>query len=201
MDNQTPREVLAKFYTDNHLDPDGGQSSSSVKIELTPRFHFYFPNFDARRKAVIKHDIHHLLTGYSTTLTGESEISAWEIASGCKSYWAAFFIDTSGVMLGIPINFWGTLKAFARGRRTKNLYDDHISTEEALDMKISDLRRQLDLETYPRDTSPTFTDFVLFSGFALFGALYSLLSLVLLPIVALYTIYIWLKIPQTSRPQ
>ena len=76
MDDQTPREILSKFYADNRLEQDGGNSSSSVKIDLTPKFYFYFPNFDARRKAVVKHDIHHLLTGYETTVAGESEISA-----------------------------------------------------------------------------------------------------------------------------
>ena len=95
MNNTTPGEILTKFYTGNNLEPDGGQKSSRVKIELAAGFHFYIPNFNARRKALLKHDIHHLHTEYSTTLSGESEISAWEIASGCKKYWAAFFIDTS----------------------------------------------------------------------------------------------------------
>ena len=76
MEHQTPRELLDQFYTDNNFGDDGGQASSSVKIEITPKFAFYFPNFDARRKAVLKHDIHHLLTGYETSLSGESEISA-----------------------------------------------------------------------------------------------------------------------------
>ncbi|RTY94987.1 hypothetical protein [Flavobacterium sp. GT3R68] len=103
-------------------------------MELTPNFHFYFPSFNARRKAVIEHDIHHLLTGYETTISGESQISAWEIAAGCKRYWAAFLIDTSGLMLGIATNFSTVLSAFARGRQTKNLYHDTFSTDEALDL-------------------------------------------------------------------
>ena len=193
MNDQTPREVLNKFYADNNLDADGGQASSSVKIELTPKFHFYFPNFDARRKAVILHDIHHLITGYTTTLAGESEISAWEIASGCKKYWAAFLIDTSGLMIGIPFNFMGVLKAFARGRRTKNLYHDTISVEQALDMKISELQKHFYLDKYPQDTKPSFIDFMLFSAFAFFGFIYSMMSLVLLPYIVLYSIYVFCK--------
>ena len=189
MDDRTPREILSKFYTDNNLDQDGGQSSSSVKIELTTKLHFYFPNFNARRKAVIKHDIHHLLTTYKTTLAGESEISAWEIASGCKNYWAAFLINTSGVMLGISINFWGVLKAFSRGRRTKNLYHHQFSNDEALDMKISDLRRHFYLGKYTKDTKPTLIDFILFSLFALFGVIYSIILLPLFPYIIFYTIY------------
>jgi len=198
MDNQTPREILSKFYRDNNLDPDGGQGSSSVKIELTPKLHFYFPNFDSRRKAVIKHDIHHILTGYETTVKGESEISAWEIGSGCKNYWSAFFIDTSGTMLGIPTNFIGTLKAFSRGRRTKNLYDDKFSTEQALDMKISELQSHLLLGKHNKDSKPTFIDFLLFSAFALFGIVYSVILLPLLPFVIFYTLYIKLVTKNTT---
>jgi ubiquinone biosynthesis protein Coq4 len=193
MNDQTPGEVLSKFYAENNLDQDGGQSSSSVRIEVNSRLHFYFPNFDARRKAVIKHDIHHLLTGYSTNVSGESEISAWEIGSGCKKYWAAFLIDTSGVMMGIPFNLWNVIKAFSRGRRTRNLYNDSISTEKALDMKISKLREHLLLDKVLMDTKPNLADLVLFGAFTLFGALYSIVSLPLLPFVIIYSIYIRVK--------
>ncbi|MCD6020125.1 MAG: uncharacterized protein K0S53_3246 [Bacteroidetes bacterium] len=193
LNNQSPREILHQFYIDNNLDDDGGQKSSSVKVELTKKIHFYFPNFDARRKAVMKHDIHHLVTGYSTSLIGESEISAWEIASGCKSYWFAFFIDTSGFMMGLPINFIRVLKAFSRGRRTKNLYSDHISTDQAMDMKIGELKRVLELDIVGPGTKPTIIDFLLFSLFALFGLIYSLLMLPLFPFVLIYSIYIQLS--------
>jgi ubiquinone biosynthesis protein Coq4 len=192
MDDQTPREILTKFYSDNKLETDGGQSRSSVKIELTPKLHFYFPNFNARRKAVILHDIHHLLTGYATTLSGESEISSWEIASGCKNYWAAFLIDTSGLMIGIPFNFMGVLKAFSRGRKTKNLYHNLFTIDKILDMKIAELRKYLYLDKYPQDVKPSLTDFILFSIFVLYGFIYSIISLIFLPIVILYTVYILL---------
>jgi hypothetical protein len=196
-DDKTPREILSKFYEDHNLEADGGQSKSYVKIDIAPKFYFYFPNFDARKKAVIKHDIHHLLTEYETTVAGESEISAWEVASGCKSYWAAFFIDVSGAMLGILFNFFGVLKAFSRGRKTKNLYYNKFTTEQALDMKIGDLRKEFDLDKHPKDIKPTFTDFVLFMLFAFFGVIYSLCLWIFLPFIVIYTIYI--KAKPTSK--
>jgi hypothetical protein len=190
---ETPGELLSQFYLNNHLEADGGQSSSRVKVEVSRSLHFYFPNFEARRKAVIKHDIHHILTGYSaSSLAGESEISAWEIASGCKNYWVAFFIDTSGLMIGIPFNFKGVLKAFARGRRTKNLYSDLLSNETALNRPVAELQKELLLDRFPMDTRPTMADVMLFFGFACFGAIYSIASLTLLPLVALYTLYCWI---------
>lgn len=187
---QTPRELLQQFYIDNNLGLDGGQKSSSVKIELTSNFNFYFPNFDARRDAVIKHDIHHLLTGYDTSIIGESEISTWEIASGCKKYWAAFLIDTSGVMIGLPFNFLRVLRAFARGRRTKNLYHDIFSNETALDMKIFELCEILSLNHNPKNTTPNLTDVILFTLFIIYGAIYSMLLLIVLPFIILYSIWI-----------
>ncbi|HWY35432.1 MAG TPA: hypothetical protein VNX68_12360 [Nitrosopumilaceae archaeon] len=194
MEDKTPREILERFYKDNNLELDGGQSSPSVKIEITKNFRFYFPNFNARRKAVIKHDIHHLLTGYSaSSISGESEISAWEIASGCKKYWPAFLINTSGVMIGVPINFVGVLKAFSRGRKTKNLYHDMVTTDQALDMKVSELKKLLLLDEYKINASPAFTDFILFSVFALFGIVFSVLSLMFLPFILIYSVYTEIK--------
>jgi len=189
----TPKELLDKFYLDNNLGHDGGQSSSSVKIELSPKFHFYFPNFDARRKAVLKHDIHHLLTDYKTNIAGESEISAWEIGSGCKKYWAATLINTSGVMIGIPFNFRRVLNAYSRGRRTKNLYHELYSMEEALEMNIGELKQKLLLNEFPIETKPTFVDFLRFSLFTLFGVVFSILSLVLLPFILMYSVVVSIR--------
>lgn len=191
MQDQTPRDLIEKFYADYDLGTDGGQNSSSVKIVLTKKIHFYFPNFDARRKAVVKHDMHHLLTGYSAgTIIGESEISAWEVASGCKKYWPVFLIDTSGMMLGLVINPIRILKAFSRGRKTRNLYHDLMPDEQALDTPVSELKSLLALDHYPINTSPSFTDALLFGLFLIFGAVYSLASFVLLPLIIFYSIYI-----------
>jgi ubiquinone biosynthesis protein Coq4 len=192
MKHPTPRQVLNKFYSDHDLSTSGGLERSSVKIKINSRFYFYFPNFDARRRALLKHDIHHLLTGYETTVAGESEICAWEIASGCKSYWAAFLIDVSGVMLGL-IYFPRVLKAFSRGRKTKNLYHDIYSNEELLDMNIADLKRELYLDKYTAEVKLTISDTLIFLLFILFGTVYSIFTLPALPFVILYSLYIILK--------
>lgn len=193
IESSTPRQILSKFYAENNLGQDGGENLSSVKIQVTPKFYFFIPNFNARRKAVLKHDMHHLLTGYETTVKGESEISMWEIASGCKKYFAAFLIDTSGAMLGIFTNYWGLLKAFARGRRTRNLYHDVFSNNAALDMKVSELRKHLLLDIYSINTKPAFSDFILFSLFLIYASVFSIASFALLPFVVFYTLYIVLK--------
>jgi hypothetical protein len=194
----TPREVLSQFYTDNHLDSDGGNSKSFVRIDAAKNFHFYIPNSDARRKAVPLHDVHHIISGYPTSFKGECEISAWEIGSGCGKYWAAFFIDTSGVMMGIPLYFRSVLKAYARGRRTKNLYADKPSLEVALDSKISDLQREFHLDEHPYETKATIIDFLSLAVFATFGLFVSAFSVAAIPLLAIYSLYIGLFVDKPN---
>ncbi|HUS01767.1 MAG TPA: hypothetical protein VMY77_08570 [Chitinophagaceae bacterium] len=193
MEDKTIRELLPAFYKQYNLGMDGGQSSSSVKVELTKKLILYIPNFTARRKAVLKHDIHHIVTGYPSTFKGESEIGAWEISSGCRHYWAAWVLDASGFMSGILFNPRGVLKAFARGRRTRNLYFDKIADEKALDMKQREIQKVLLLDKYQQNTTPSFNDIIVFSFYALAGLIYSVLSLLLIPFILIYTAYIKLK--------
>ena len=58
------KEALPIFYTDYKLQSDGGVDDSAVKIELFKGVFLYIPNFETRKKVILKHDIHHLLTGY-----------------------------------------------------------------------------------------------------------------------------------------
>ena len=190
---QTPRKLLPGFYKQYHLNDDGGQSSSYVKVEFTKKIFVYFPNFDARRKAVFKHDVHHIATGYTSTFKGETEISAWEIASGCRHYWVAWVLDMQAVMIGMLFNPPGVYKAFIKGRRTKNLYRDVFTNEQLMDMSLSVIKENMLLNSYSEKKNGSFIDLLLFMLLLLFGAIYSVLSLVLLPFVLLYTIYIIAK--------
>ena len=197
--NNTPKELLAEFYKNYNLGDDGGQSSSHVRIELTKNFYFYIPNFDARRKAVFKHDIHHLATGYESIMKGETEISTWEIASGCKSYWAAFLINMQGMIMGIPmLNIKGIFQAFKRGSRTENLYSDKFTEEQVLNMTIGEIRAHLKLDTYDKDTNipSTFEDFLYFILYLILGECLALISLLFLPVIIIYTLYVMVFKPQ-----
>ncbi|MFN5848184.1 MAG: hypothetical protein ACK43K_06810, partial [Chitinophagales bacterium] len=89
---------LDKFYQDYNLGIEGGNHLSYVTHEIFNVFNVYIPNWDNRRKAVLKHNIHHLLTGYKSELLGEFEITAWEIASGCMNYFAAYLLNSAGII-------------------------------------------------------------------------------------------------------
>jgi hypothetical protein len=190
MEDKTLRELLPGFYSDHNLGMEGGANDPAVRIEFTKKIILYFPNFPARKKVVLKHDIHHLVTGYPSNYTGETEIGAWEIGSGCTNYWVAWTLNMSAMMTGIVFNLRKVVQAFARGRRTKNLYHHILSNDEAQDMKLSELQKVLLLDQHPKNTSPGFADYILFAGWAFVGLIYSILSLIFLPFVLGYTIYV-----------
>ncbi|MBL9017248.1 MAG: hypothetical protein JNL83_23880, partial [Myxococcales bacterium] len=77
---------------------------------------------EARRRAVKYHDLHHVVTGYQTDLAGEAEIAAWELSTGCRRMPAAFVLNLFALALGLVIAPRRVVRAWARGRATKNLY-------------------------------------------------------------------------------
>src|SRR5690348_8708353 len=82
-DELTMREARDRYFEANRFGADGGYASKWVDIKLGP-IPMPFPNTASRVRAVKYHDLHHVLTGYDTDWRGEFEISAWEIAAGCK---------------------------------------------------------------------------------------------------------------------
>jgi hypothetical protein len=84
-------EARALFFRDAKLGPDGGYGDRWVRVETKP-IPFYFPNWRSRVAAARLHDLHHLATDYETDWPGEAEIAAWEIASGCARYHAAWIL-------------------------------------------------------------------------------------------------------------
>jgi hypothetical protein len=188
----TPKELLSSFYENYNLQDDGGFADLKVKLEITKNFWFYIPNSDTRRKALLKHDIHHLITGYKSNFKGETEISSWEIASGCNRYWAAWILDSWGMIYGCWFNLRGVFKAFVRGRRSKNLYSDQISNEEALEIPVSELKEMLLIPPLEKNLYATSADYLLFGSTIVFGSVFSTATLILVPMAILYNLYLFL---------
>lgn len=184
----TPREALPGFYKKYHLDEDGGNASPYVKMELGRHLFLYLPNSDARRRAVFKHDVHHLVTGYTSVFKGETEIAAWEIGSGCTRYPVAFILNLYGIMIGMLFNPIGVYRAFMKGRHTRNLYRDLFTDEQLMDMPLAVIRKHLLLDRPAPKANPG--DWFVFVLVLLTGTVYALLSFALLPFVLLYTLYV-----------
>ncbi|HSY77579.1 MAG TPA: hypothetical protein VK890_12015, partial [Bacteroidia bacterium] len=128
---QTVKEAMQNYFRENDLGEDGGLNKTWAKIKIGP---VYLPllNIPARRKALVLHDIHHIVTGYKGDWRGEVSISAWEVSSGCGKLWAALLIDLWAFAIGLCIYPESVFHAFLRGRRTKNLYTNNILQHEAL---------------------------------------------------------------------
>jgi hypothetical protein len=104
------------------------------------------PNPPRHRWAIMRHDLHHVATGYGTDLAGEAEISAWEARAGLVPlglYTGA--IVASLALLGLLVAPRRTIRAWrAPGRRSLFVLTD-LAYDELLSMSVEDLRRRLDL--------------------------------------------------------
>jgi hypothetical protein len=99
-------------------------------------------NTPGRVRAVKLHDLHHVLTGYPTTWTGEAEIGAWELASGCRTHLAAWYLNAWAALIGLFIAPRRVLAAYRRGRRERNLYGGEL-TDALLAEKVGAARARL----------------------------------------------------------
>jgi hypothetical protein len=138
-------EARALFFRDAKLGPDGGYGDRWVRVETKP-IPFYFPNWPSRVAAARLHDLHHLATDYETDWPGEAEIAAWEIASGCARYHAAWILNFGGFGAGLVVAPRRLFRAFLRGRRAKtNLYKSGFDESRLNDITVGMLRDQLGL--------------------------------------------------------
>ncbi len=138
----TIRQARAEYFRRAGFPSDGGYCERWVVLRIGRVPIFAFPNTDARRRSVRLHDIHHVLTGYDTSWTGESEIAAWELASGCRRHWVAWVLNAGAMVIGFVIAPRRTWRAFARGRRSGNLYGGAFR-EALLDRTVGDLRKEI----------------------------------------------------------
>jgi len=134
---ETMREARERYFHVNGFGDNGGYDDAWVDFKLGP-IPMPFPNTPARVRAVRYHDLHHVLTGYDTDIVGEFEISAWEIAAGCRGYLAAWQLNLGGMVGGMLTAPRRTWRAFLRGRRSSTLYDGDV--ESLLSERVADLR-------------------------------------------------------------
>lgn len=181
---QVIKDAMETYFKTHNLGEDGGLNKMWGKIKVGP---IYLPilNIPARRKALVFHDIHHIVTGYSGEWEGEVSISAWEISTGCGKYWAAWILDLWGMAIGLLIYPKSVYRAFLRGRRTKNLYRNTISHQEALAMQISELQDKLLLSAYA-EKDPTGKEKLDFIIYSLFAFLSFALPFIVAPILFLH---------------
>jgi hypothetical protein len=146
-ESQTLLDARADYFERSGFAPDGGYHDKWVHVDMGG-WSIKFPNSEARRRAVRYHDLHHVVTGYGTDLKGEAQISAWEIASGCRGMVAAWILNLLAfgyVLLREPHALYA---AFVRGRHSRNLYG-HVYEDALLERSAANVRQELGLSEDP----------------------------------------------------
>jgi hypothetical protein len=179
----TVRGARALYFETNRFGADGGYGEKWVPVKVGPA-EFMIRNTAARVRSVRLHDLHHIATGYPTTLEGEALIGAWELGSHCRDHFAAWFLNANAFAFGIvlaPRELW---RAFVRGRRSKNLFGAEFH-EGLLDITVGDLRGQLGVEGLHEATVTDRFVFAFWIAAGLYLLVWNLLSLPLLLLATL----------------
>jgi hypothetical protein len=181
-------EALSHYFEANGFGEDGGYSAKWVTGMFGP-VPFAFPNIEARVRAVRYHDLHHVVTGYETDGVGEGEISAWEVATGCADFWAAWLLNLTGMAVGFALAPGRIFRAFVRGRRSQNLYRFEYGPE-LLAHSVGEMRAQLLAGGTHEDPEPA--DRIAFASWLALGIATGLaqLALLLLPLIAA-VLWLW----------
>jgi hypothetical protein len=140
---RTMREARARYFEVNRFGEGGNYDDAWVDFKLGP-LPLPFPNTPGRVRAVRYHDLHHVLTGYDTDIIGEFEISAWEIAAGCKGYLVAWQLNLGGMFGGLLVAPRRMARAFLRGRSSETLYD--LPLETLLDATVAATRAKMGVD-------------------------------------------------------
>jgi len=165
--DDTMKNARDEYFRRNGFGPNGGYDEAWVDFKLGT-VPFPFPNSPARKKAVPFHDLHHVVTGYTTDFRGEVEISAWEIGAGCKTVWFAWMINLGGLLAGMMIAPRATARAFARGLDSHTLYGE--SYDALLEQRVEDVKTRLGLS---RPTPEVSARSVALLALATLGGLFS----------------------------
>lgn len=143
-ENLTIKEGLSQLFHRFNLSDDS-YTAKWFTIGIG-QWNVYLPNIPSRVRVAKLHDIHHVLTGYPPIWRGEAEIGAWELATGCRGYFVAWFLNGGAVLVGLFLFPRAVWKAFIRGWRSKsNLY--YIGNYELLlNMTVKELRQTIGLD-------------------------------------------------------
>jgi hypothetical protein len=140
----TTREALARYFERRGIKPEDESIDEWLRenwVYMTIRGHRVpIKPLYGYKKVVILHDVHHVLTGYDTTWTGELQVAAWELGSGgCGPYLLMWNNRLLTFLIGLL--FWPriTWRAFSRGLTERNVY--RFDFRDVLSRDVDELRR------------------------------------------------------------
>jgi len=92
------------------------------------------------------HDLHHVATGYDSSLLGEAEISVFELRNGAGTP-LIFFLCCGSILVGLCLSPQRMWRAWRAARGAHSLYGTQIPYETLLAMDVSALRKTMALES------------------------------------------------------
>lgn len=138
--------ALASYYRAHNLPLDGGASDAWFRVHIGS-VSIPLPNPPARRRAVMLHDINHVVTGYNTVFSqGEMALAAFEVAASCGRYGIVWYLNLSMFALGLIAEPREVLSAFVRGRRSASIYRDVAQPALLGAMSVADVRTLLHID-------------------------------------------------------
>jgi hypothetical protein len=161
MDAPMPAEMSVREARDRYL-AENGFTVKAYEDKFTEGaflgMKVLIPNTKTHRWAIMLHDLHHAATGYGTDLTGEGEISAWELRRGLRGLGLYVgFLILIGTINGLIVAPRRSLAAWrASGEaKKKNLWSMDVEYETLLAMNVGELRAFLGVPergvaTFPR---------------------------------------------------
>lgn len=163
----TLREARAVFYHRNGFPQDGGAQAQRWAPFGCRDLKVHLPNFKWRRRALPLHDLHHVITGYQFSPSGEFEMAAWEFAAGRYPHILSTLFCLPLVGIGAVVIPQRTFLAFTKGRRSKTLY-----AERDIDTLLDRTVRDTQLRCLPAGTvQAEFRDWVGFVALVVTSAL------------------------------
>jgi hypothetical protein len=143
-DHQTAGEALQKYY-ESHYFGDRAFRDPIVLAKIGP-LSVPTPNPKWRREIIHLHDLHHLLTRYDTSWSGEGEVAAWELATGFpQGYRIAYCYAPVTFIIGFFFSPRRVVRALRRGWGAKNLCHLNLKKDELMQMSLEQLRQKLNL--------------------------------------------------------
>lgn len=142
-------EVTVREARDTYL-AENGFSLEEYEAKWTKAsffgLRFVVPNTRRHRFAIMLHDLHHVATGFGTDLTGEGEISAWELRQLPALGLYVGGIVALGAAAGFVLSPRRTVAALRAGRNHTPLFgtvSDERDYEALLDLTVGELRQRV----------------------------------------------------------
>lgn len=181
------KDALQIYFSRYHF-ANGGYDLKWFKIKVG-FLYIPLPNVKVRIDAVKIHDIHHLVTEYEATWQGETEIAAWEIASGCEKYTMAWLLNFGSFFIGMILYPRCLLRAFLRGRKcATNLYFQTNYDEVLLNKTLGELRKKIEIDS---SKTISYKDYLFFAWCCLIALCYHF-AIIFVFFYSLYKIAVFL---------